>query len=57
MRASKAVADMVGRALTGADAELLARLSVEAYEGEDLKRGVAAFIAGREPVFNAADAE
>jgi enoyl-CoA hydratase len=57
MRASKAVADMVGRTLTGADAELLARLSIEAYEGEDLKRGVAAFIAGREPVFNAAEAE
>lgn len=57
MRASKAVADMVGRALTGVDAELLARLSVEAYEGEDLKRGVAAFLAGREPVFNTADAE
>jgi enoyl-CoA hydratase len=55
MRASKAVADMVGRALTGADADLLARLSVQAYEGEDLKRGVAAFIAGREPVFDAAD--
>jgi enoyl-CoA hydratase len=55
MRASKAVADMVGRALTGADTDLLARLSVQAYEGEDLKRGVAAFIAGREPVFDAAD--
>jgi enoyl-CoA hydratase len=57
MRASKAVADMVGRTLTGADADLLSRLSAEAYEGEDLKHGVAAFIAGREPVFDAAHAQ
>jgi enoyl-CoA hydratase len=57
MRASKAVADMAGRTLTGADADLLSRLSVEAYEGEDLKRGVAAFIAGHEPVFDTSDGE
>ncbi|TQC45388.1 enoyl-CoA hydratase/isomerase family protein [Rhodococcus sp. WS4] len=52
MRASKLVADMHGRALTAADTELLSRLSVEAYEGEDLKEGVAAFEEGRRPVFN-----
>ncbi|QSE87833.1 enoyl-CoA hydratase/isomerase family protein (plasmid) [Rhodococcus pseudokoreensis] len=52
MRASKLVADMHGRALTAADTELLSRLSVEAYEGEDLQEGVAAFEQGRRPVFN-----
>lgn len=52
MRASKLVADMHGRALTAADTDLLSRLSVEAYEGEDLKEGVAAFGEGRRPVFN-----
>jgi enoyl-CoA hydratase len=51
MRASKMVADMVGRALTAADTDLLTRLSIEAYEGDDLKEGVAAFIQGREPAF------
>jgi enoyl-CoA hydratase len=52
MRASKLVADMHGRALTAADTELLSRLSIEAYEGADLKEGVAAFEQGRRPVFN-----
>jgi enoyl-CoA hydratase len=52
MRASKLVADMHGRALTAADTELLSRLNVEAYEGEDLKEGVAAFAEGRHPIFN-----
>lgn len=52
MRASKVVADMHGRALTAADTELLSRLSIEAYEGEDLKEGVAAFEQGRRPVFD-----
>ncbi|MFC9357497.1 enoyl-CoA hydratase/isomerase family protein [Rhodococcus sp. NPDC057014] len=52
MRASKLVADMHGRALTAADTELLSRLSIEAYEGEDLKEGVAAFEQGRRPVFD-----
>jgi enoyl-CoA hydratase len=51
MRASKMVADMVGRALPAADTDLLTRLSIEAYEGDDLKDGVAAFIQGREPAF------
>jgi enoyl-CoA hydratase len=52
MRASKLVADMHGRTLTAADTELLARLSIEAYEGGDFKEGVAAFGEGRPPVFN-----
>jgi enoyl-CoA hydratase len=51
MRASKLVVDMVGRALTAADTDLLTRLGVEAYEGDDLVEGVAAFIDGREPLF------
>jgi enoyl-CoA hydratase len=51
MLASKVVADMTGRALTAADTNLLARLTVEAYEGDDLKEGVAAFNQRREPVF------
>src|ERR1700739_3422829 len=53
MLASKVVADMTGRALTAADTNLLARLTVEAYEGDDLKEGVAAFNQGREPAFRA----
>jgi enoyl-CoA hydratase len=53
MQASKVVADMAGRALTAADTNLLARLTVEAYEGDDLKEGVAAFNQGREPAFRA----
>jgi enoyl-CoA hydratase len=49
--ASKVVADMFGRASSAADSELFARLTVEAYEGDDLKEGVAAFSQGREPAF------
>lgn len=52
MRASKLVSNMHGRTLTAADTDLLSRLSIEAYEGEDLKEGVAAFTEGRRPVFN-----
>jgi enoyl-CoA hydratase len=51
MLASKAVVDMTGRALTAADTNLITLLTVEAYEGEDLKEGVAAFNQGREPAF------
>ncbi|MEW2546274.1 enoyl-CoA hydratase-related protein [Streptomyces sp. NPDC047002] len=43
MRAAKLVTGMHGRPLTAADSELLSRLTVEAYEGDDLKEGVAAF--------------
>lgn len=52
MRASKLISDMHGRTLTAADTELLSRLSVEAYEGDDLKEGVAAFAEGRRSVFS-----
>jgi enoyl-CoA hydratase len=51
MRAAKLVVDMVGRALTADDTDLLTRLSAEAYEGQDLREGVAAFIQRREPSF------
>lgn len=43
MRAAKVVANMHGRALTGADTDALIRFGVEAYEGADLREGVAAF--------------
>lgn len=52
MRASKLVADMHGRALTADDTDALTRLSVEAYEGADLREGVAAFNQGRLPNFD-----
>ncbi|WP_342746497.1 enoyl-CoA hydratase/isomerase family protein [Mycobacterium angelicum] len=52
MRASKAVADMHGRALTPADTDALLRFNVEAYEGADLREGVAAFSQGRPPKFD-----
>ncbi|KQU07126.1 enoyl-CoA hydratase [Rhodococcus sp. Leaf7] len=51
IRAAKVIADMHGRALTAEDTELIHRLTVEAYEGDDLKEGVAAFTQGRRPVF------
>lgn len=52
MRASKAVANMHGRALTPADTDALIRFSAQAYDGADLREGVAAFIARRPPNFN-----
>jgi enoyl-CoA hydratase len=51
MRATKAVADMCGRPITPSDAERLTRFAVEAYDGDDLKEGVAAFVSGRAPTF------
>ncbi|GGG03329.1 enoyl-CoA hydratase [Rhodococcoides trifolii] len=51
IRAAKVIADMHGRALTAEDTELVHRLTVEAYEGDDLKEGVAAFTQGRQAVF------
>lgn len=51
MRAAKVVTNMVGRPLTDADADLLARFTVEAYEGADLAEGVAAFVERRAPRF------
>ncbi|WCR91568.1 enoyl-CoA hydratase-related protein [Mycobacterium tuberculosis variant bovis] len=52
MRAAKVVANMHGRALTGADTDALIRFGVEAYEGADLREGVAAFSQGRPPKFD-----
>lgn len=51
MRAAKLVADMCERSLTPRDTEQLVRATVEAYQGEDLKEGVAAFSERRQPVF------
>lgn len=51
IRAGKLVADMCGRALTAADTEALIRLTSEAYDGADLKEGVAAFLSRRNPQF------
>lgn len=52
MRAAKVVANMHGRALTGADTDALIRFGGEAYEGADLREGVAAFSQGRPPKFD-----
>ncbi|MET8206197.1 enoyl-CoA hydratase-related protein [Streptomyces sp. NPDC005373] len=54
MRAAKLVTGMHGRPLTATDSELLSRLAVEAYEGDDLKEGVAAFGERRPAVFGRA---
>lgn len=51
LKAAKVVTGMAGRPLTDADADALARFTVEAYEGSDLKEGVAAFAERRAPVF------
>jgi len=51
MRAAKLVADMCERTLTPRDTEQLVRTTVEAYQGSDLKEGVAAFTERRDPVF------
>lgn len=51
MRAAKVVSDMCLRPLTAADTEYLARITVEAYAGPDLKEGVAAFTERRAPRF------
>ncbi|MBP2371617.1 enoyl-CoA hydratase/isomerase family protein [Pseudonocardia parietis] len=51
IRAAKLVSDMAGRPLTDIDADLLSRLHVEAYDGADLREGVAAFSERRSPVF------
>lgn len=51
MRAAKLVTDMCERELTDADAELLTRITVEAYEGSHLREGVQAFLERRPPNF------
>lgn len=51
MRAAKQVVQMCGRDLTAPDTETLMQLTAEAYEGSDLKEGIEAFAAKREPAF------
>jgi enoyl-CoA hydratase len=51
IRAAKLVVDMCGRALTEADASALTELTLAAYDGPELKEGVAAFLEKREPRF------
>lgn len=52
MRSTKVVANMYGRALTGADTDALIRFNVEAYGGADVREGVAAFTQRRPPRFD-----
>jgi enoyl-CoA hydratase len=51
IRAAKLVADMCDRELTARDTEALIRLTIEAYEGPDLREGVRAFLGRRTPHF------
>jgi enoyl-CoA hydratase len=51
MRAAKLVTDTWGRSLAPHDAEALVEATVEAYEGADLREGVAAFLERRPPRF------
>jgi len=51
MRAAKVVTQMCERPLTADDAEQLTRTATEAYDGPDLKEGVAAFLERRTPHF------
>ncbi|QUR67755.1 enoyl-CoA hydratase/isomerase family protein [Mycobacterium spongiae] len=56
MRAAKMIAGMHGRTLTGADTDALIRLAIAAYDGDDLREGVAAFTEGRPPRFDGGSA-
>jgi enoyl-CoA hydratase len=51
IRATKLVADLHGRPAAGQDAAALARLTAAAYDGDDLKEGVDAFLDNRAPRF------
>ncbi len=51
MRAAKLVTDMCDRPLGEADVHLLTDLTLAAYDGSDLKEGVAAFLEKRRPQF------
>jgi enoyl-CoA hydratase len=51
LRAGKLVIDMTQRDITAADTEELARITVEAYSGDDLREGVSAFRERRLPRF------
>ena len=57
IRAGKLAADAVGRPLSEQQQETLARLTREAYDGADLKEGVAAFFESRPPRFGQPDTE
>jgi enoyl-CoA hydratase len=51
MRAAKLVTETWGRPLTPLDLEVLIQATIEAYDGADLKEGVAAFLERRPPHF------
>jgi enoyl-CoA hydratase len=53
MRAAKLVTDMCDRPLGEAEAHTLTDITLAAYEGSDLKEGVAAFLEKRPPQFGA----
>jgi enoyl-CoA hydratase/carnithine racemase len=55
MRAAKVVTDMCDRELGEADAHTLTDLTLAAYDGSDLKEGVAAFLEKRPPQFGAGE--
>ncbi len=57
LRASKLAADTSGRPLSPHDEDVLARLTRDAYDGADLKEGVAAFLERRPPRFGQLDME
>src|SRR5262249_19588810 len=57
IRAGKLAIDASGRPLSQQDEETLARLTHEAYDGADLKEGVAAFLERRQPRFGQHDTE
>ena len=57
IRAGKLAADTSGRPLSRRDEGALARLTREAYDGADLKEGVAAFLERRAPRFGQLDTE
>lgn len=57
IRAGKLAVDTSGRPLSQRDEETLALLTCEAYDGTDLKEGVAAFLERRPPRFGRLDAE
>jgi enoyl-CoA hydratase len=57
MRAAKLVADIWGRALTAADADVLTAAAIEAYESDALREGVAAFLERRPPSFTDSEQE